>query len=180
MEKRREKLPRDRSFPPQKLPMQQKLWVAFPTHLVPLTTLVCPCDCSPQLPSELLLNLQSPPHKFPIRGCASQPPTIILSFVSQYQFLTHFYYDLSLYNTVDLCLSLTGVSLLWKENTSFMLKHCPATRPLPCAAPSTWSQGAFPQRSRLCSSLLGGASSKEPISKSIGSHTLVPHPAPLS
>lgn len=46
------------------------------------------------------------------------------------------------------------------------------------AVSSTWSQGAFPQRSRLCWSLLGGASSKEPISNSIGPHTLVPHPAP--
>lgn len=63
-------------FPFQKWLMLQEedLWVAPPTRLVPLKTLVHPSGSSPQSPSKLLLVHQSPTQMSPPQGCVSQLP----------------------------------------------------------------------------------------------------------
>lgn len=76
-------------FPLKKQLMQQEEdpWATFPTYPVPLKTLIHPCDCWPQPPSELLLIQQKPNSNVTSSGTHLPAPLrLLLPFI--YLFLT--------------------------------------------------------------------------------------------
>lgn len=89
-------------FPLKKQLMQQEedLWATFPTYPVPLKTLIHPCDCWPQPPSELLLIQQKPNSNVTSSGTHLPAPLrLLLPLHSCSRFIiiffNYFYYDLN-------------------------------------------------------------------------------------